>query len=387
MDRILLAIPSMGPKEAANLQKCIDDNFVSSVGPFVTEFEERVASLSGSKHGVAMGAGTQALHMALHAVGVRPDDLVILPSFTFIASANAIAHTGALPWLFDIDPTSWTIDAAQVGEALRNETEREADGTLRHKSSGRRVAAMMPVYTLGTPADMGTLGALAKEFGLPLIADAAAAIGVNYKGKPIGPMADVTCYSFNGNKTITCGGGGMAVGDDEALMKHIRHISTTARVSRDYEHDVVGWNYRMTNVQAAIGCAQAERLDDFLETKTRIRRMYDEAFAGDNRLSLFPAPSDRESTYWFSGFVLNEDAGISAAEVCEALSAHNIEARTFWRPVHLQPPYANAPRQPQAVTEDIWQRIVTLPCSTSLSPSDQDKVIRTVFKVLGAPLR
>lgn len=384
MGRIPLAIPSMSDIEAANLQKCITDNFVSSVGPFVTEFEARVAALSGSKHGVAMGAGTQALHMALHAVGVGRGDLVILPSFTFIASANAIAHAGAEPWLFDIDPGSWTIDAAQVAQALSASTHRDADGTLRHTPTGKRVAALMPVYTLGTPADMDALGALAGEYRLPIVADAAAAIGVSYRGRPIGPMADVTCYSFNGNKTITCGGGGMAVGDDEALMKHIRHISTTARVSRDYDHDVVGWNYRMTNVQAAIGCGQADRLEGFLAAKKRIRETYDAALAGQPALQPFPAPADRESTYWFSGFVLSPDAPISAKAFCEGLSEHDVEARPFWKPTHFQPPYADVPRESLPVTEATWERIVTLPCSTDLNQADQARVIDAVQAVAAA---
>lgn len=380
---IPLAIPNIGEGEARNLRKCVDDNFVSSVGPFVTELEQRIAALSGSRFGVAMGAGTQGLHMALHAVGVGRDDLVVLPSFTFIASANSIAHTGASPWLFDIDPQSWTIDPARVAEALARDTERRADGVY-HRASGRRVGAIMPVYTLGTPADMEALGTLAREYGLPLIADAAAAIGVSFGGRPIGAVADLTCYSFNGNKTITCGGGGMVVGDDEALMKRIRHLSTTARVTRDYDHDEVGWNYRMTNVQAAIGCAQADRLDDFLAAKRHIRECYDRAFASRNDVAPFPAPAGRGTTYWFSGIVLERGHRLTAAQVCKGLAEHGVEARTFWKPIHLQAPYAHVPRDTQSVSEDLWTRIVTLPCSTSLTQAEIDHVIAATQSVLGS---
>lgn len=378
---IPLAIPTVGETEAANLQKCIADNFVSTAGEFVVEFEKRVAELSGTTHAAAMGAGTMGLHMALHCSGVKPGELVILPSFTFIASANSIAHCHAMPWFFDVEASSWTLDPKQVEHGLRTQTERRSDGVY-HKPTGRRVAAIMPVYTLGTPADMDTLGALAKEFDLPLIADAAAAIGVSYMGKSIGEIADLTCYSFNGNKTITSGGGGMVVGNDEAVMKRIKHVSTTARVSTDYEHDEVGWNYRMTNVEAAIGVAQMDRLPDFLEAKTRIRRAYDEAFAELDMVTPFPNPSNRGSTYWFSGFCLKDNAKMSAGEICKALGEARIQARTFWQPVHTQAPFKNAPCEALPVTEDMWSRIVTLPCSTSLTEADQYRVIEAVKSLL-----
>ncbi|WP_429911431.1 aminotransferase class I/II-fold pyridoxal phosphate-dependent enzyme [Glycocaulis sp.] len=378
---IPLAIPNIGAGEAKNLQACVDTNFVSSVGPFVTEFEERVAALSGSAAGVAMGAGTQALHIALRAADIGPGDLVILPSFTFIASANAVSHSGATPWLMDIDSASWTLDPETVRTALKAHTEMRG-GTLRHKASGMRVAAMMPVYTLGTPADMDALGSIASEYGLVIIADAAAAIGVDYRGQPIGPKAHMTCYSFNGNKTITCGGGGMVVGDDPMLMKRVRHLSTTARVSPNYEHDMVGYNYRMTNVQAAIGCAQLDRLNDFLAVKRRIRARYNDAFSGRAGLSVFPQPEDRESACWFSGLVLEDDALPPVNDVCARLKEHNIEARPFWMPVHMQAPYAQAIKEACPITEGVWQRILTLPCSTSLSPADQERVITAVEAAL-----
>jgi dTDP-4-amino-4,6-dideoxygalactose transaminase len=378
---IPLAIPNIGEAEARNLRRCVDDNFVSSVGPFVTELEQRVAAMSGTRHAVAMGAGTQGLHMALHACGVGRDDLVILPSFTFIASANSISHTGASPWLFDIEPDSWTLQPEQVAQALARDTERRGDALV-HRPTGRRVGAIMPVYTLGTPADMDALGAIARTYRLPLIADAAAAIGVGYDGRAIGTLADLTCYSFNGNKTITCGGGGMVAGDDDALMKRIRHLSTTARVTRDYDHDEVGWNYRMTNVQAAIGCAQADRLNDFLAVKRLVRESYDRAFAKRSDVAPFPAPAKRGTTYWFSGIVLERGHRLSAAQVCQGLATHGVEARTFWRPIHLQKPYAQVPCEDQSVSEDVWTRIVTLPCSTNLTQAEIDHVIGATLSVL-----
>lgn len=378
--RIPLAEPNLGPGEAANLQACIEDGFVSSVGRFVVDFETGVAAASGVGHGVALGAGTQALHMALHVAGVRPGDLVILPAFTFIASANAIAHCGAQPWLFDISPDSWTIDAAQVEAALERRTARRGNDLV-HTGTGRRVAAIMPVYTLGQPADMDELAALGARYGLALIADAAAAIGARYRDRPLGSLADITCYSFNGNKTLTCGGGGAAVSADSAMVDRIRHVSSTARVSRDYLHDEIGWNYRMTNLQAAVGCAQLARLDNFLNAKRRIRRGYDTAFEGFADLQAFPQPSDRSSTCWFSGIVLPR-SGPAPALICEMLATLNIEARPFWRPIHQQPPYREAPCETLSVTDLLWDRILTLPCSTHLSDEDVSLVADAVRDAL-----
>jgi len=381
MNRIPLAVPNVGEGEARNLQRCIDTTFVSSVGEFVTEFETRVATLSGTEKGVATGAGTLALHMALHCQGIGQGDLVILPSFTFIASANAVMHSGARPWLFDITRDSWTLDPQQVRAALETHSH-VVDNVLRHKETGERIAAIMPVYTLGTPGDMEQLGAIGKDYNLPIIADAAAAIGVNYKDNPIGDVATLTCYSFNGNKTITCGGGGMVVGNDAELMARIKHVSTTARTSAAYEHDEVGYNYRMTNLQAAVGVAQLDRLQDFLNTKRRIRYNYDEAFKTISGISSFPFPKDRGSACWFSGFVVEDTHLPTPTEICAQLSKSNIEARVFWKPVHLQAPYADVPKVDQTITEDTWDRIVTLPCSTLLTETEQAFVIEKTLEIL-----
>jgi perosamine synthetase len=381
-DKIPLAIPNIGQGEAKNLQRCVETNFVSSVGEFVNQLEDRIATLSGTGEGVAMGAGTLALHMALHSYGIGKGDLVILPSFTFIASANAVMHSGARPWLFDVTEESWTIDPAQVRHELKKNTFRE-NGVLKYNKTGERVAAIMPVYTLGTPADMNALNSIARDYGLPIIADAAAAIGVTYKNQAIGQAADLTCYSFNGNKTITCGGGGMVVGKEKSRLERIKHISTTARISKDYDHDEVGYNYRMTNLQAAVGCAQLDRLNNFLHIKTKIRKAYDAAFQDIQGISKFPYPDDRTSTCWFSGIVVDKTHP-TPSEICERLNDYNIEARVFWKPVHLQKPYSKAPVADQSYTENIYKRIVTLPCSTSLVKPDLARVITAVREILGA---
>lgn len=380
---IPLAIPNVGAREAEYVAQCFRDNWVSTVGPFVDRLEGELARISGVAHGVAVAAGTMGLHAALDAVGVGRGDLVILPDYTFIASANAVSHAGARPWLLGVSPETWTLDPIDLEQALAEDCERDVDGVLRLKATGERIGAVMPVYTLGTPADMDRIVPVVRRYGLPVVADAAAAVGARYKGQPIGRLADVTVYSFNGNKTMTTGGGGMVVGDDPGLMKLIKHTTTTARVGVDYDHDRVGFNYRMTNIEAAVGCAQVERLPEFLAAKARIRRAYDAAFANHPRLSLFPDISWADSAYWHSGVVLREDAGVTMDDLVLSLKDAGVMARKFWKPMHLQRPYAQAPKRPTAFTDSLWHRVLTLPCSTSLTEADQDHVIGAVRKILG----
>ena len=372
---IPLAVPQLSGNEAKYLQECVDSTFVSTVGPFVGRFEQMVAAAAGSQHCVATSAGTTGLHAALVALGVDRDDVVIIPSFTFIATANAVSHAGATPWLMDVSRHSWTLDPEQLASELERNTKVKR-GTLVHRGSGKRVAAIIPVHTFGTPADMDAIVEVAKRYSLPVIADAAAALGATSRSRKIGELgADLTMFSFNGNKTVTAGGGGAVTGDDEELVKKLRHLTTTARVSANYDHDVVGFNYRMTNLQAAVGCAQMEQLDAFITKKRHIRAKYNEAFADLAGVEFFPEVAGTESACWFSGFVTN--AG-TADRVRAALQAQSIDARPTWKPMHLQLPYMNAPRASLDVSDDIWQRIVTLPCSTGITNAELDTVIDAV---------
>lgn len=376
---IPLCIPNLAGNEARYLQECVDTNFVSSVGPFVERFESMVAEATGAARAVATASGTAGIHAALLAAGVGRDDLVVLPSLTFIASANAIAHCGAEPWLMDVDEASWTLDPRTLSEALEHDTERSAEG-LRHRPTGRRVAALMPVHTLGLPADMDPLVALAAEHDLPVVSDAAAAIGALYRGRPVGKLGDrLAALSFNGNKTVTAGGGGAVITNDEESAALVRHLTTTARVGADYDHDRVGFNYRMTNLQAAVGCAQLERLDELVAAKRRIAARYDAAFADVAGLSPFPAPEWAESACWFSGALLAERR---ASELVPLLRDAGIDARPFWKPMHLQAPFADCPREPTPVSDRIWPSVLTLPCSTGLTEADQEQVIGAVRNAL-----
>jgi perosamine synthetase len=378
---IPLAVPNISGKEGEYLQQCVSSNFVSSVGPFVSRFEEMGAAAGGALHGVATSAGTTGLHLALTAVGVRHGDLVIAPAFTFIASANAISHCGASPWLFDISSHHWTLDPELLATELHGSLVRRGSGWV-HRESGRRIGAILPVHTLGHPSDMDAICAVAAQYDLPVVADAAAALGARYKTRLIGGLARLSVLSFNGNKTVTAGGGGLVLGDEPDLMRRVRHLSTTARSGADYDHDAVGFNYRMTNLQAAVGCAQLERLAEFVEAKQHIDASYRKGLDGLESIDFFPAAEWAISACWFSGVVLHPHSGRTVPDLCSNLRERGIEARSFWKPVHLQTPYADCPRTAMTVSEGVWSRVLTLPCSTQLTPSDQMYVVETLRGLL-----
>ena len=382
---IPLNIPNLTGNEEKYLVECVRTNFVSSLGQFVTRFENEVAAVTGFPHAVATSSGTCALHLALRAAGAGPGDLVVLPSFTFIASANAIAHCGATPWLFDCDPDRWTLDSDQLETVLNREIEL-VNGLAMHKSLARRVAAILPVYSLGNVPDMPRIGAVARKFHLPVVADAAPAIGIRECNKLLSGEKDLLCFSFNGNKTVTCGGGGMILGSNKELLQDIRHIASTARASAEYDYDKVGYNYRMTNLQAAVGCAQLERLEQFLSRKRHLYRRYSDSVGKLAHCRPFPMSGQSDSTFWLSGLTVNRDAPFTAAGLCKSLQAAGVEAKPFWKPVHLQKPYRDAPCEVMTNTESLWDRIVTLPSSTGLTDAELDFVIEALRTATGSSI-
>ena len=388
---IPLAVPNLDGNEKKYLIDCIDTTFVSSVGEYVNKIETMSAELTGVGYGVATSSGTTALHTALVAVGVKRDDIVIIPSFTFIATANAVSHAGAVPWLIDIDKEYWTIDTNQLENELKHKTifeDRLDDNgqiskVLVHKNSGRRVSAIMPVYTLGNIPDMDKLCKLASEYRLPVIADAAAAIGSKYKGRKVAEYSDLTVLSFNGNKTVTAGGGGVILSNNSKLADICKHLSTTARVTKEYDFDMVGYNYRMTNLQAAVGVAQLERLDEFVNKKRYIREYYYNNLNDISGISFFKEPKDVFSSCWFSGIVIKDGKFDKTIEICSKLNQYGIEARSFWKPIHKQTPYKMALKADSLDnSETIWERIITLPCSTGITHDELKTVVNAVKNVL-----
>lgn len=360
-DYIPLATPDLRGKEAAYLLQCVEDNWVSSAGPFVIDLEKRMAALSNRKHGVAVASGTAALHLALLCAGVRPGDHVILPDWTFAATANAVCHAGAVPFLVDIDPATWTLSPQRVAEAI------EIAG-----KDGLNLSAMLPVHVLGHPADMDPLLALGQDAGIPVIEDAAGAIGATYKGRPVGAFGDAATFSFNGNKTVTAGGGGMIVTDHAEFADRARHLSTQARPGTDYWHDEVGYNYRMTNLNSAVGLAQLERLDEMIAAKKRIAGFYDWEIDGRDDLMAMPRAAWAESSCWLYSVLTASPA--AANDLVGHLDGEGVGGRVFWHSLSPQPAYAHAPRHLDGSAARLSGRVVSLPCSSWITEKQLSRV-------------
>lgn len=381
---IPLAVPNLTGNEKKYLDNCIDTTFVSSVGEYVNQFEKMVAEATGSLEAVATSCGTTGLHAALTVAGVKHGDLVIIPSFTFIATANAIRQCGADPWLMEVSAEDWCLDPDIVRTEIDRNCVKNTEGELIHKQSGKRVSALMPVYTLGNIPDMDSFKSIAGDYDLPLVVDAACAIGARYKDKDFGTFADLSVLSFNGNKTITCGGGGAVVGNNKEMLDHVRHITTTARVWPDYDFDEAGFNYRMTNIQAAVGVAQMERLQQFVETKRKVRRHYEGGFSGSSLKGISTFPSTDGASCWLSGIVMPEGSALDdTKKVCNQLKDVGIDAKAFWKPIHLQKPYENCPSTSLTYTDSLWQRIITLPCSTGITDDELQLVETAVIRTIG----
>lgn len=369
-DVIPLHVPDLRGREREYLTKCIDDGWVSSAGPLVPEFENRIAGLSGRDHAVATSSGTAALHLALVALGIKPGDLVILPDWTFAASANAICHTGAEPLFVDVANDTWTLDPHAVRAAIERE--------------GARIAGIMCVYSLGLPEHIRELEAIADEAGLPLIMDAAGALGASYRGQPAAKWGTAACFSFNGNKIITTGGGGIIVTDDSNLAAKLKALSAQARVGRDYFHSAVGWNSRMPNINAAVGLAQLDRLDEILAEKRRIALAYDAAIADRNDIVAMPRTRDSVHNNWLYSVRLASEE--MATSMVDHLERRGVQARNFWRSLSAQQPYSRFPKGPVEVSTALSGTIVSLPSSSSLSPEHQARVLHALKGWTGLPV-
>ena len=389
---IPLAAPNISGNEGKYLQECVTTTFVSSVGAFVRKFELIIAEQHQIPFGIATSCGTSALHLSLVDAGVKAGDLVISASFSFIATANSIRYCGAIPWLIDIDADSWNLSPEKLEAELSKNCELRKDG-LFHVKTNRRVAAVLPVHAAGLPANMKEIQKICQRYHLPLIADAAAAMGAHFLSNgekiPLGSYSDLSCFSFNGNKIVTCGGGGGIITHDETRAKHIKHLSTTARLAPDYIHDEIGYNYRMTNLEAAVGCAQMERLDEFVARKKEIAVQYKQLVARySDILEDFPSVSYAQGNYWFSGVVFKETLGSKQeieqimANIRKDFKSKAVDVRPFWVPIHLQPPHVDSLYSSLEITENTYYRVMPLPCSTNISSDDIELVLNTLENCL-----
>lgn len=377
---IPLCEPHLGGHEWKYVKECLDTGWVSTVGRFVTRFEEEAAERLGARHAVATVNGTSALHIALMLAGVGRDEEVLVPTLTFIAPANAVRYLGAWPVFIDAEPRYWQMDIQKVADFLANEC-RYTHGALHNRHTGRRVAALLPVHVLGHPVDMDPLLAIAARYDLQVIEDATEALGAQYRGRavgcPLGPSSRAACLSFNGNKLITTGGGGMIVTDDEAFARRARYLTTQAKDDPvEYVHHEIGYNYRLTNLQAALGVAQLERLKDHVEAKRRIARAYAAALDGVTGIDVMREASWARSAFWmYTVLVHARLCGVTSRRLLAALAEAGIQTRPLWQPLHLSAAHRGAYAVDCSVAERLHRQALSLPCSVGLSGDPQTMVV------------
>ena len=353
------------------VRDCLDTGWVSTAGQWVSRFEQELCSRTGAQHAVAVTNGTVALRLALHLVGVQAGDEVLLPPLTFVATANAVSHLGAIPHFVDVEPRSLGLGPVALTARLEAVAE-SRDGVLINRTTGRRLAAVLPVHIFGNPAEVEQLRAVADAWGLPLVEDAAEALASWRNGTHCGLFGAVGTLSFNGNKLITTGGGGALLTQDALLAQRARHLSTTAKLPHpwEFEHDAVGWNDRLPNINAALGVAQLEDLDRRLEAKRRLAERYAEVFVDVSGVELVPEPPGCRSNHWLVTLRFTAadpaDAAAQRLQVLEQAHAAGLMLRPVWRVLHQLPMYADAPRGSLTNAEDQASRLLNLPSSPQL---------------------
>jgi len=371
-ERVPLCEPLLAGNEQRYLEECVRTNYVSSVGPFVERFEEAFARYVGARFAVACASGTAAIHVAMRLCGVGPHDDVLVPTLTFVASANPVAYQHARTVLVDAEPQTWNMDPALAAAELE-----------RRAAQGEPLPRVVElVHLLGHPAPVEALLSTCERLGIAVVEDASESLGARYRtgpyaGRHVGTLGRLGCFSFNGNKVITAGGGGMITTDDPELARRARHLTTQARLpGAEYRHDEVGYNYRLTNVAAAIGLAQLEQLERFLQRKRAIAATYREALAALPGITTAPDEPWAESSFWlYSVGVDAEMCGVDRTTLRERLLARGIDTRPIWSPLHTLAPYQESPRLGGAVAERLFAQGLSLPSSVGLSAAQQARVI------------
>jgi perosamine synthetase len=380
-DFIPLIVPEIRGNEWCYVKECLDTAWVSSAGSYVDRFEKMVAQQAGTKHAVATVNGTSALHIALLVAGVQPEDEVLVSTLTFIAPVNAIRYVGAWPVFIDSEPTYWQMNPDRVIQFLEQDC-RWSVGRLYNRATGRRVTAVLPVHVLGHPVDLDPILAVARKFGLKVIEDATEGLGATYKERSLGCLGDIACFSFNGNKIITTGGGGMLVTNDEEWAQKAKYLTTQAKDDPiEYVHGEVGYNYRLPNLLAAVGCAQMEQLAAYVAAKRKIAARYTEQL--QNVPGIVPMRNAlwAASTFWMYTVLIEEDIfHMDSRLLMRALGSQQIQCRPIWQPIHLSPAHTSNAPVALPIAEKLAQQGLSLPCSVGLTESDQDRVIAALVE-------
>lgn len=361
-----LHAPDIGVLERRYVNECLDSTFVSSVGAFVDRFEQEVAARTGATYAVAVSNGTVALQIALELAGVRPGDEVVVPALSFIATANAVAHVGAHPVFVDSDPETLGMSPTAVADLLAGA--QRADGSVVNPVTGRRIAVIVPMHTLGHPMQITELVAVADEHGIPVVEDAAESLGSYVGDRHTGTFGRLGVLSFNGNKIVTTGGGGMILTDDAELGRRAKHLTTTAKLPHawEYEFDEIGYNYRLPNLNAALGVAQIERLDEFLSNKRLVAERYAVAFEELGGVEFLAEPTGTLSNYWLCAIRI-EGGLVERDAILQAAYDDGLQCRPFWNLLHRQAPYREAPTGPLPMATVLHASVVCIPSSAALA--------------------
>lgn len=371
--RIYLSSPTMHGEEQAFVQSAFDTNWVAPLGPNVDAFENEMADYIGGGYAAALSAGTAAIHLAVILAGVKEGDVVFAQSLTFAASVNPACYEKATPVFIDSEPDTWNMDPVALEKAFEKYP---------------HPAAVIAVHLYGTPSKIDRIRDICKKHQVPLIEDAAEALGSSFKGQKLGTFGDYGILSFNGNKIITSSGGGMLLCSDEAKIKRARFLATQARdPARYYQHSTIGYNYRMSNVVAGIGRGQLLHLEEHKARKNEIYRQYKEAFADIEAITMNPMNPDGDANNWLSCMTIAPDCSVTPDQVMDALAEYNIETRPIWKPMHLQPVFADCDfiqvKEGRSVSEDIFNRGVCLPSDIKNTPEDMELIISLIRKVFG----
>lgn len=361
---IALSEPEISGNEWKYIKECLDTGWVSSAGSYVSRFEEMVADYTGAKHAVAAVNGTSALHISLLTCDVKPDDEVIVPTLTFIAPVNTVRYCNAVPVFMDCEPETLCIDVQKTSDFISRKCEQRRDGYAYNKETGRRVKAVIPVHIFGHPVDMDPLLEVCKKNNIDIIEDATESLGSEYKGARTGSFGRIGCFSFNGNKIITTGGGGMIVTSDDDIAKRARHLTTQAKKDPfEYDHDEIGYNYRLTNIQAAMGVAQMERIDEFVETKRRNAVLYRELLSDINDIRFLWEMPWARSNFWF--YTIKAPKG-HRMHLMKHLLSRDIQVRPVWKLIHTLPMYKEYQAYEIQNAIQIYETSLNLPCSVGL---------------------
>jgi aminotransferase in exopolysaccharide biosynthesis len=364
---VALHEPSFNGNEMLYLRECIDTAYVSSVGKFVDKFENDLADFTSAKYAVSVVNGTAALHIALKLAGVKSGDEVLIPALTFVATANAVAYCNAIPHFVESEEATLGIDAGKLREYLLANTEQHA-GQCVNKNSRKVIRALVPMHTFGHPSDLNGLLSIARDFNLSLVEDAAESLGSYYEGKHTGTFGLFGTLSFNGNKTITAGGGGAILTDDEVLAKKAKHLTTTAKIPHAWEfrHDEIGYNYRMPNLNAALGCAQLEQLPNKLSAKRELFELYEIAFKEISGVNLVREPAKSVSNYWLQTLILDENCASERDLILQRTNDLGFMTRPSWTLMNELAPFAISPSMDLSVSKSLSDRIINIPSSPGL---------------------